>query len=137
MEIRALRRAEMRSRAEIPLQPEVAGAERLEPVYFDYDRHAIRPDQRPVLARHAELLKARPEVRVVLEGHCDERGSVEYNNSLGRKRAEAVRAYLVKAGVAGDRLSVVSYGEERPIETGPDPKARARNRRVELVLSAR
>ncbi len=102
-------------------------------IYFDYDRSDVREDQRSVLDENARKLREyQTEDRVVVEGHTDERGTIEYNLALGERRAEAVKAYLVDAGVAEDRIETVSYGEERQSVTGSDENALAQNRRVEL-----
>ena len=88
-----------------------------------------------MLARHAEWLKARPAAKVTVEGHCDERGTVEYNLALGDKRAHAVRDYLVSLGVPADRLQAVSYGKERPMDSGHGEAAWAQNRRAHFAVS--
>ena len=103
--------------------------------YFDYDKASIRDDQRPVLTKDADKLKANMDMKVTLEGHCDERGTVEYNLALGQKRADSAKGFLVKAGVAADRLKTVSYGKERPADAGHSEAAWAKNRRVEIVAA--
>lgn len=105
----------------------------LRPVYFDYDRSEIRPDQRPVLQQNATWLRQNPTVRILVEGHCDERGTREYNQALGNRRAAATRDYLVSLGVSQDRIEIISYGEERPIAQGNDEAAWARNRRAQFT----
>ena len=87
-------------------------------------------EARSVLEKHALWLQGQRDVRVIVEGHCDERGTVEYNLALGEQRARAVRDYLASLGVAGARLRVVSYGKERPLDPGSDAAAMARNRRA-------
>ena len=82
--------------------------------YFDYDKADIRPDARASLSATADFLKAHPSIKTTIEGHCDERGSTEYNLGLGDRRASAVKQYLVSLGVSGDRLSTVSFGKEKP-----------------------
>lgn len=103
------------------------------PVFFDYNEAAIRGGDAAVLDRTAAILLANPAVRVRIEGHCDERGSDEYNLALGNQRAIATRRYLEGRGVAGSRIEVVSYGEERPADAGHDEAAWAKNRRAEIV----
>ena len=105
-----------------------------EPIYFDFDRSEIKPDYRPVLEKKAAFLKARPEYTVRIEGHCDERGTAEYNVALGEKRALSVKDYLVALGVPARRISTISYGEERPAVRGQDEAAWAKNRRAEFRL---
>lgn len=83
-------------------------------VYYDFDKYNLKPEARETLARNAEVLKQHPAVNVFVEGHCDERGTNEYNLALGERRATASKNYLVQSGVAPERLYVISYGEERP-----------------------
>jgi len=107
----------------------------LKTVYFDFDKYEVRPDMRPALEANADELKGQLSAfRVVLEGYCDERGTSEYNMTLGDRRANAVKQYLVTLGVPASRIRVVSYGEERPADPGHNEQAWARNRRVEFVL---
>ena len=108
------------------------GGTQLDVIYFDYDSFTLQPTARQSLERNATWLQANPAVRVTIEGHCDERGSDEYNLALGDRRARSVKTYLVMLGVAGERLTTVSYGEERPVVTGLDERAWAQNRRAEL-----
>lgn len=103
-------------------------------VFFDFDSYRINSDGRNALNADAEWLKANPNVNVQVEGHCDERGTTEYNLALGERRANAARDYLVKLGVAKSRVSVISYGEERPADPGHDESAWARNRRASFVI---
>jgi peptidoglycan-associated lipoprotein len=103
-------------------------------VYFDYDRYDLKEDARATLAANAKQLEGNTSARITIEGHCDERGTTEYNLALGEKRAQAARDYLVNYGIAGDRLSTVSYGEERPVDPGSNEDAWAKNRRAAFVL---
>lgn len=113
-------------------QPDAAAS--LENLYFDYDSYVLSPAARESLNRSAEnLLKKNPSLRVQVEGNCDERGSDEYNLALGEKRARAAYNYLVTLGVPAARLSVISYGEEKPADPGHDEAAWAKNRRVEFT----
>ena len=99
------------------------------PIYFDFDKYNIRPDAAKTLGEIAEhLLKKDTKRLVMIEGNCDERGTREYNLVLGEQRALSARAYLVRLGVAADRLFTVSYGEDRPVEAGHDEAAWAKNR---------
>ncbi|MDH3454603.1 MAG: peptidoglycan-associated lipoprotein Pal [Desulfuromonadales bacterium] len=102
----------------------------LEPVYFDYDSHALSQNARQALERNVALFRQESGLIVTIEGHCDERGSDEYNLALGEQRAAAVKNYLVTAGVAATRLNLISYGEERPAVAGNDDAAWSRNRRA-------
>jgi peptidoglycan-associated lipoprotein len=101
-------------------------------VYFDYDKFDLKPEARTTLTRKAELLKAHPEINVVIEGNCDERGTNEYNLALGEKRAKAAFDFMSLMGVAGDRLKTVSYGEERPVCTDKNEPCYSKNRRDEF-----
>ena len=104
----------------------------LQPVYFDYDSFALRPDATQTLNENADKIKQAPDVMIQIEGHCDERGTQEYNLALGERRALAVREYLMRVGVSGDRLVTISYGEERPAVPGHDESAWKWNRRSEF-----
>jgi peptidoglycan-associated lipoprotein len=103
------------------------------PIYFDFDRSELKPEAREVLNQKAEALRQYPDVRIRIEGHCDERGTVEYNLALGERRAEAARQYLIDLGIDPDRLTTVSYGEERPAVPESNEAAWAQNRRDEFV----
>ncbi len=102
-------------------------------VYFDYDQADIKPEFNALLQAHGRNLAANPNMQVRLEGHTDERGSREYNIGLGERRAQAVRRVLTLQGAAATQLTTVSYGEERPAQTGSDEESWRLNRRVELV----
>ncbi|HOV32689.1 MAG TPA: peptidoglycan-associated lipoprotein Pal [Candidatus Hydrogenedens sp.] len=104
----------------------------LETVYFDFDSAALRPDAIAILQKNVEKIKQVPGVIIQLAGHCDERGTQEYNLALGERRALAVRDYLIKLGIPGERLVTISYGEEFPADPGHDEAAWAKNRRVEF-----
>ena len=107
----------------------------LETVYFDFDRADLRQDARDVLNRNAEaLLKTYPGANVKIEGHTDESGSAEYNMALGERRAKSALQYLLTLGVKADRLSIVSYGEEKPAVAGGGEDALAKNRRAEFII---
>ncbi len=98
-------------RGQAPVTP---ASSPLKEVYFDFDRYNLQPDARATLKANADWLKANPSARVEIEGHCDERGTNEYNLALGSKRAQAAKDYLVTLGVSAGRLSTISYGEELP-----------------------
>ena len=101
--------------------------------YFDYDSAEIRPDARQNLAKTADFLKNYPQARVTIEGHCDERGSTEYNLALGVRRANAVRSYLIGLGISGDRMNPVSFGKEKPFCMQASEECYAQNRRGHFV----
>jgi peptidoglycan-associated lipoprotein len=102
-------------------------------VHFDFDKAVIRPEDRPILAKVADYMK-KNGARLLVEGHCDERGTAEYNMALGDRRAESCRAYLVSLGVRTSNLTVVSYGKEKPVDPGHTEEAWAKNRRAHFVL---
>lgn len=102
-------------------------------VYFDYNEATLREDARAALMRNAEFLKQNPDVRVEIQGNCDERGSAEYNLALGMRRAEAAKQYLSDMGVDISRLQAVSYGEENPVVRGSSEVAWSKNRRGDFV----
>ena len=101
-------------------------------IYFPYDGYDIQGQYADLLDAHASYLRERPSVKVLIEGHADERGTPEYNIALGERRAKAVQRYLVLQGVSPAQLELVSYGEERPVAMGNDEQSWAQNRRVEL-----
>lgn len=103
-------------------------------IYFDFDRYNLKPEALETLAEHARTFKAYPEVSIILEGHCDERGTVEYNLALGDKRAKSAKDYLVSLGIASSRISTVSYGKERPNDYRHNEEAWAKNRRAEFKV---
>lgn len=102
-------------------------------IHFDFDRYDLRPSDRAILSDHAKWLLANLKMRVLIEGHCDERGTVEYNLALGERRARAARDYLVNSGIAQDRLDVISYGKERPLDPHHNEVAWALNRRAHFM----
>jgi peptidoglycan-associated lipoprotein len=104
----------------------------LEKVFFEFDAYTLTPQSRELLARNAEWLRQNPAARLTVEGHCDERGSDEYNLALGQRRADAAKNYLVSLGIAAERLTGISYGEERPAAAGSDESAWSQNRRAEF-----
>lgn len=118
-----------------PVAPPVAAlpAYELRSVPFEYDQHLLTSAAREILAANATSLKAQNQLRVTLAGYCDERGSDQYNIALGERRAEAVRNYLVSLGISAGRLETVSYGEEKPLDTGHNERAWVKNRRVEFI----
>ena len=108
----------------------VAGAQDvLKDIHFDFDRYDIQSDDKPVLKKIADWLMANPDVKLIVEGNCDERGTNEYNLGLGERRANAAKSYLLGLGVPASRLKTVSYGEERPLCTEHTEACWAKNRR--------
>lgn len=108
----------------------------LEDVRFDYDAYVLNEEAKETLAKNIEVLKSNTKLIVQIEGHCDERGTVEYNLALGQKRATAVRNYLITAGIAPGRIFTISYGKEKPVDTGHDEESWSKNRRAHPVGAA-
>jgi len=109
----------------------------LKPVFFEYDSSEINAAAKSALDENAALLKRYSSWTVTIEGHCDERGTAEYNLALGERRAVAARAYLVSVGLSADRLRTVSYGKEFPFDAGHDEPAYIKNRRAHFVITAK
>jgi len=142
--------AEAKTEVVEPISPAVEGMEREEisrtaspvetaqtfgDVHFDFDRYDIRPEDRTTLNGLADWLVRNSAASLLVEGHCDERGTDEYNLALGERRATAVKDYLAASGVDRARISTISYGEERPLDPGQNEEAWAKNRRGHFVLS--
>jgi peptidoglycan-associated lipoprotein len=105
-----------------------------EDIYFEFDQHILSDTAKQNLDKKAQWLKKFPTAKAMIEGHCDERGSAEYNLALGQKRADAAMQYLVSLGINADRISTVSFGKEKPIALGSNEAAWAKNRRAHFVL---
>jgi peptidoglycan-associated lipoprotein len=103
-------------------------------VYFDYDKYDLKTEARNTLRQHADWLMTNSDFQVILEGHCDERGTREYNLALGERRSESVRDYLINLGIDMGRLTTISYGEELPLDPTHTEEAWAKNRRVHFVV---
>jgi peptidoglycan-associated lipoprotein len=112
-----------------------AGAENMQKILFDFDSYLLTLASKDVLQKNARVLQDQPEVRIIIEGHTDERGSSTYNLALGEKRALAARTYLQNLGIAAERIKVVSYGDEKPVAQGQKEEAWAQNRRAEFVTA--
>jgi len=108
----------------------------LKPVYFDFDSAELRQDGKETLTQNAAGIKANASLAVRIEGHCDERGTVEYNLALGDRRARAAKDHLISLGISGNKLRTISYGKERPADPGHNEQAWALNRRAEFVFIA-
>ena len=120
-----------------PLPSEFAANANLKDIHFDFDKYEIRPEDAKVLDADATWLKSRPNDLVLIEGHCDERGTNEYNLALGERRAKATMSYLVGQGVQGGRITLISYGKEHPACTTHDEGCWATNRRAHLLVKSR
>ena len=106
-------------------------------VYFDFDKYELKAEARDRLTKNAAFLRERPEFVITIEGHCDERGTNDYNIALGDRRANAARDFLIDAGIAGNRVNTISYGEERPTCTQSDESCWSKNRRAEFHITSR
>ncbi len=116
------------------IQGEFMESKYLKDIHFDFDKYNIRPDAAAILKKSAEYLTAHPTYKIQIEGHCDERGTVEYNLVLGERRAESAKKFLENLGVEGSRLSTISYGKEMPLDPRHTPEAWAKNRRCHFII---
>ncbi|MCK5826239.1 MAG: peptidoglycan-associated lipoprotein Pal [Desulfuromusa sp.] len=120
--------------AAVARKAERDAAKGLEPIHFDFDQYVLTETAKSTLVNNAGLLRAAPAVKILIEGHCDERGSDEYNLALGEKRALATKNYLVSLGVVVERMSTISYGEEMPIDPAHNKAAWTKNRRANFKV---
>jgi peptidoglycan-associated lipoprotein len=109
----------------------------LKDIHFNFDKYDIRPEDAAILKENAALLKKFSNVKIQIEGHCDERGTIEYNLALGERRANRTKDYLVSLGISTARISTISYGKERPSDPGHNEEAWAKNRRAHSVITAK
>jgi len=116
------------------IEGEVFESSLLKDIYFDFDKYDIRPGDAEILKRNAALLTRSPKMKIQVEGHCDERGTVEYNLSLGERRANSIKKYLISLGLGADRVSAITYGEEKPLDSGHNEEAWAKNRRGHTII---
>ena len=116
------------------IEGEVFESKLLKDIRFDYDKYDIRREDEGILKENAAFLKKNPNMKIQIEGHCDERGTVEYNLALGERRANSAKRYLVSLGISADRISTISFGKERPLDPGHTEEAWARNRRAHIVV---
>ena len=119
------------------IEGEVFESSLLKDIRFDFDKYDIRPGDAAILKDNAALLKKYPNVKIQIEGHCDERGTVEYNLALGERRANSSKSYLVSLGIFADRISTISYGKEKPLDPGHNEEAWAKNRRAHTIITAK
>lgn len=108
----------------------------LQTIQFPYDAFALDASAKAQLAANAEILKANGGMKIQIEGHCDQRGGIQYNIALGEKRANAVKGYLQDMGIDGSRMTTISFGKERPIDPGMSEDAYAKNRRANFVVTS-
>jgi len=116
---------------------EVFESSLLKDIHFDFDKYDIRPADGDILKENSVLLKKYTNVKIQIEGHCDERGTVEYNLALGERRANRAKDYLVSLGIPPDRVSTISYGKEKPLDPGHNEEAWAKNRRAHTIVTAK
>ncbi len=119
------------------IEGEVLESKLLKDIHFDFDKYEIRPGDAEILKQNAALLQKFLNVKIQIEGHCDERGTNEYNLALGERRANSTKKYLLSLGIAADRISTISYGEERPEDPGHNEEAWAKNRRAHTVITSK
>lgn len=109
----------------------------LKDIHFGFDRYDLTPEAREILSQNAELLLKHPRAKIQIEGHADERGTIEYNLALGERRASTTKEYLISLGVSLDRMSTISYGEEMPLDPRHNEEAWAKNRRSHFIILSR
>jgi peptidoglycan-associated lipoprotein len=120
-----------------PSPKEFTAIPELKPIYFDFDKYDIRPGDAKILDANAQWLKSNADQLVLIEGHCDERGTNEYNLALGERRAKSTMNYLVSQGVQASRITIISYGEERPVCTQKNEECWSKNRRAQFLVKPR
>ena len=116
------------------IEGEVLESKLLKDIHFDFDKYDIRPGDAEVLKGNAALLMKHSTVKIQIEGHCDERGTNEYNLALGERRANSAKKYLISLGMRADQISTISYGEEKPLDPGHNEEAWAKNRRDHFII---
>ena len=116
------------------IEEEVFESKLLKDIHFDFDKYDIRPGDAAILKENAGWLTKYPRVKIQIEGHCDERGTAEYNLALGERRANSAKNYLLTLGIPGDRVSTISYGKERPLDPGHNEEAWTKNRRGHFII---
>jgi len=118
---------------EEPTERAAAASTGLQPIYFDFDKSFVRDDGRAVMKANAEWLKANPKVKIRIEGNCDERGTKEYNQALGQRRATSAKKYFTDLGISAKRISLISYGKEKPVCSDQTEDCWQKNRRDDFV----
>jgi peptidoglycan-associated lipoprotein len=119
-------------------EPGIAGevfeSKMLKDIHFDFNKYDIRPGDAEILKENAALFMKYSGVKIQVEGHCDERGTIEYNLALGERRANSAKRYLISLGISGDRISTISYGKEKPLDPSHNEEAWAKNRRDHFIV---
>jgi peptidoglycan-associated lipoprotein len=116
------------------IEGEVLESKLLKDISFDFDQYTIRPQDLPIMEENAAILMRHPNVKIQIEGHCDERGTNEYNLALGERRTSSAKKLLISLRISPDRISTISYGEEKPLDPGHNEEAWAKNRRAHIVI---
>ncbi|MBI3584569.1 MAG: peptidoglycan-associated lipoprotein Pal [Nitrospinae bacterium] len=129
-----LKEAEGEIKPQIAREAETKAAPQLEDIHFDFDKSDIKTDAREALQKNADWLQKNPDIKIQIEGHCDERGTAEYNLALGERRAMSTKKYLISLGISADRIYTISYGEELPIDPNHSEDAWAKNRRAHFLV---
>src|SRR4030042_5369899 len=119
------------------IEGEVFKSSLLKPIFFDFDKYDTRPADTEILKGNSALLKKFPNLKIQIEGHCDERGTNEYNLALGERRANSTKKYLSPLGITSDRVSTISYGEEKALDPGHNEEAWTKNRRANFLITAK
>ena len=116
------------------IEGEIFESKLLKDIHFNFDKYDIRREDEEILKENAAWLKKNPKMKIQIEGHCDERGTVEYNLALGERRANNTKRYLVSLGISPNRITIISFGKERPLDPGHNEEAWAKNRRAHIVV---
>jgi peptidoglycan-associated lipoprotein len=116
------------------IEGEVFESSLLKNIHFDFDKYDVRSEDTKILKESAALLMKYPKVKIQIEGHCDERGTAQYNLALGERRSNSAKQYLMTLGISADRLATISYGEEKPVDQGHNEEAWSKNRRAHFVI---
>jgi len=122
------------SKKEPGIAGEILESKLLKDIHFDFDKYDVRPGDTEVLRGNAALLMKNATVKIQIEGHCDERGTIEYNLALGERRANSAKNYLISLGIKADRISTISYGKEKPFDAGHNEEAWGKNRRDHFII---
>jgi peptidoglycan-associated lipoprotein len=109
----------------------------LQTVYFGYDAYSLGGEAKTILKANAQIMKDNPSLKIQVEGHCDQRGGIQYNIALGEKRSNAVKKFLIGQGIAKDRIAVISFGKEKPVDPAENEAAYAKNRRGNFVVTSK
>jgi len=119
---------------QVAREAETKAVPQLGDIHFDFDKSDIRADSREILQKNADWLQNNPDIKIQIEGHCDERGTAEYNLALGERRAMSTKKYLISLGISADRIYTISYGEELPIDPNHSEDAWSKNRRAHFLV---